>query len=124
PAGQGRAAVLVADVSGHGVSASLLTAVVKSAFQSSARDGYEPSSVATRVAEGIRTFSDLRFITMISALIDRVGGEFSYVNAGHPAGILFDRSSGAMQKCDPTGPLLSPVFADETWPSKSISLAR
>jgi sigma-B regulation protein RsbU (phosphoserine phosphatase) len=41
-AGPGRAAVLVADVSGHGTSAALLTSVVKSAFRSAAVDHYEP----------------------------------------------------------------------------------
>jgi len=121
-AGDGRAAVLVADVSGHGVSAALLTAVVKSAFQSVARDGHEPSAVATRVAENIRTFSDRQFITLIAAVVDRARGELRVVNAGHPPGLLIDHGSGKLTACNPTGPMLSPVFADESWPSETHAI--
>ena len=49
-AGSGQTALLIADVSGHGVSAAMLTGIVKSAFQASHVDGFEP---ACRRAAGL-----------------------------------------------------------------------
>ena len=53
-AAAGRTALLIADVSGHGVSAAMLTGIVKSAFHASHVDGFEPSAVVQRVSTGTR----------------------------------------------------------------------
>jgi sigma-B regulation protein RsbU (phosphoserine phosphatase) len=123
PAGANAAAVLVADVSGHGVSAALLTAVVKSAFRSSAAEGYDPESVARRVMTGISTFSDRRFVTLIAARIDSACGELRFVNAGHPPGIMRS-ATGALRRLPSTGAMLSPAFAGEAWTSSIEPLER
>ena len=47
--GPGRIALLVADVMGHGVSAAMLTGVVKSAFRASSPQGYEPQAMVRRL---------------------------------------------------------------------------
>src|SRR5262249_36193200 len=60
-------ALLVADVSGHGASAAMLTGTVKSAFHSAEADLYEPARVVDRVANGIRAFGHHHFITLICA---------------------------------------------------------
>ena len=52
----GRTALLIADVSGHGVSAAMLTGIVKSAFQASHADGFEPTAVVQRVSAGLASF--------------------------------------------------------------------
>ena len=49
PAGNGAAAaVLVADVAGHGVSAAMLTTIVKASFWSSVSDDFDPVAVVER----------------------------------------------------------------------------
>ena len=78
--------ILVADVSGHGASAAMLTGIVKSAFHSASSDNYEPASVVERVANGIRAFGHHHFITLICARVRN--GSLDFVNAGHPPGIL------------------------------------
>ena len=52
-AGPGRTALLIADVSGHGVSAAMLTGIVKSAFHASHGDGFEPLAVVQRISAGL-----------------------------------------------------------------------
>src|SRR5580700_9231498 len=47
------AVILVADVSGHGASAAMLTGIVKSAFHAASSDVYEPVCIVERVANGI-----------------------------------------------------------------------
>ena len=74
-AGDGAVALLIADVVGHGVSAAMMTGVVKAAFRSSHVDGFEPMAVVDRVKEGIRDFDPDRFVTLCCARVDRRLGE-------------------------------------------------
>jgi sigma-B regulation protein RsbU (phosphoserine phosphatase) len=100
------AVILVADVSGHGASAAMLTGIVKSAFHSASSDLYEPASVAKRVASAIRAFAPHHFITLICARVR--DDSLDFVNAGHPPGILStSETSAALLKA--TGPIISPV---------------
>jgi sigma-B regulation protein RsbU (phosphoserine phosphatase) len=57
-AGNGRTALLIADVSGHGVSAAMLTGVVKSAFRAAGAEGYDPHAVVRRVWSGLTARSE------------------------------------------------------------------
>lgn len=119
PAGPGRAAVLVADVAGHGMSAALLTAVVKAAFRSSAVDGFEPLAVVQRVAQGIAGFSARRFVTLEVARIDRNRAVMDFVGAGHPP-VIVRAADGQVKLLDATGPLVSPAFGLDEWEQHSI----
>jgi sigma-B regulation protein RsbU (phosphoserine phosphatase) len=103
----GGAAILVADVCGHGASAAMLTGVVKSAFRSAAADQYEPRCVAQRVATAIQAFAADRFVTLICARVRN--GALEFVNAGHPPGILA-RAGQTAVLLEATGPILSPAL--------------
>jgi phosphoserine phosphatase RsbU/P len=101
------AAIIVADVSGHGVSAAMLTGVVKSAFHSASSELYEPVCVAERIADGIRSFGNQHFITLICARVRN--GSLDFVNAGHPPGILSSANIAAAL-LGATGPIISPAL--------------
>ena len=115
------AVVLVADVSGHGASAAMLTGIVKSAFHSASAENYEPAAVVDRVASGLRTFSPHQFVTLICARLRT--GFVDYVNAGHPPGILSDAET-----CAPvltaTGPMVSPAFRNFVWEQHTIPIKK
>lgn len=115
-------ALLMADVSGHGVSAAMLTGIVKSAFRSSQADGYAPSAVVERVRGSLSGFSPERFVTLIAALVSPSEGRLQYVNAGHPAGLLW-RTNGEVARLGSTGPLVSPAFPTARWEAGSVSIA-
>ena len=114
-------AVLVADVSGHGVSAAMLTGIVKSAFRSSQADGYAPAAVVARVHGNLTDFSPERFITLFATLVSPSEGRLEYVNAGHPAALL-SRSDGTTVRLGSTGPLVSPAFPFARWKVESVSI--
>jgi sigma-B regulation protein RsbU (phosphoserine phosphatase) len=120
PGDSGQTALLIADVSGHGVSAAMLTAIVKSAFHSSGVDGYEPLAVVQRVWNGLGTFSPERFVTLIAALIVPREGRLRYVNAGHPPGVLWGDRQPATWLAS-TGPLISPVLAQLKWEVETVA---
>jgi sigma-B regulation protein RsbU (phosphoserine phosphatase) len=114
------AAILVADVSGHGASAAMLTGTVKSAFHAASVDLYEPACVVDRVANGIRAFGHHHFITLICARVRN--GSLDFVNAGHPAGILLQGATGAAL-LESTGPIISPAF-HFSWEQRTIRVER
>ena len=109
--------LLVADVSGHGASAAMLTGIVKSAFHSASSDGYAPSSILDRVASGIRAFDHRHFITLICVCVRK--GALEFVNAGHPAGIL-RKADAATVLLESTGPLVTPAFSNHSWEHHTI----
>ena len=118
--GQGRIAVLVADVMGHGVSAAMLTGVVKSAFRASSPDGYEPRAIVRRLSRNMDAFGSERFVTLIAAVVSLDDRRVDYVNAGHPTGLLF-ASDGDVHRLASTGPLVSPAFRDCSWEQRSVA---
>ena len=117
---QSGVAILIADVSGHGASAAMLTGTVKSAFHSASADLYEPACVVDRVANGIRTFGHHHFITLICARI--WNGSLEYVNAGHPPGLLLNGTAG-LAFLEPTGPIVSPALK-VSWEQRTIPVKR
>jgi sigma-B regulation protein RsbU (phosphoserine phosphatase) len=114
------AVILVADVSGHGASAAMLTGIVKSAFHSARSEAYEPVHVVERVANGLRAFGDHHFITLICARIRN--GTLGFVNAGHPPGILSSAKTTAVLP-EATGPIISRAL-DGSWEQHTIPVKR
>lgn len=82
----GRLAVVLGDVMGHGVEATADMAMAKFVFRSLARQHTEPGAflaaandvVASDIAPG-------KFITMVEVVIDAQRGEVACAGAGHPA---------------------------------------
>ena len=121
--GPGRVALLIADVMGHGVSAAMLTGVVKSAFRASNPDGYEPRAVVHRLWNNMDAFGSERFVTMFAAIVSVEEGRVDYVNAGHPSGMIVSSTHG-VSRLPSTGPLVSPAFPDSRWQQRSVAFNR
>jgi sigma-B regulation protein RsbU (phosphoserine phosphatase) len=118
----GRTALLIADVSGHGVSAAMLTGVVKSAFHASHVDAFDPLAVVQRVSAGLAAFSSDRFVTLIAALVSPQERQLRYVNAGHPPLVLWGTREPLWLQS--TGPLVSPVLTGMTWEASVAPMLR
>jgi sigma-B regulation protein RsbU (phosphoserine phosphatase) len=122
-AGNGRTALLVADVSGHGVSAAMLTGIVKSAFHASHIDGFDPRAVVQRVSVSLAAFSPDRFVTLVAALMCPAEGRLQYVNAGHPPPVLWSNERPPLW-LNSTGPLVSPALNGLTWQESAVAIQR
>jgi len=109
-AGGGRAAMVIADVAGHGVAAAMLTGFVNAAFHAAHAEDYAPAAVAARVRDGLRGLDEGSFVTLLCARIDAGRGVLELVSCGHGFAALL-RGDEAFP-LDPTGPLLSPAFLD------------
>ncbi|MEM9379523.1 MAG: fused response regulator/phosphatase [Planctomycetota bacterium] len=111
-AGDARVAFVVADVSGHGVSAAMLTGIVKSAFHDAHTEDFAPDAVTRRVAGALRPFDEGRFVTLFCGRFD--GRTLEYANAGHPPPLL-GASGASPRRLALTGTMISPAFSDLTW---------
>lgn len=82
----GTLAIIIADVSGHGVAAALISAMVKTSFESQIRLGFDPLEWAIGMNRDLaRNTLTEQFATAFLARIDLKTQEMRYVSAGHNA---------------------------------------
>lgn len=109
--------ILIADVSGHGVSASLITAALKILIEFAPRDAdslpkimfYFNTYLAGILPEG-------SFVTLFYGIIDFNENTLQYINSGHPFPILEDIERNEIKILEgmgyPLGGLLNVSFED------------
>jgi sigma-B regulation protein RsbU (phosphoserine phosphatase) len=100
-----RAAVVVADVFGHGVAAAMQTGIVKSLFVRAVRENPSPSSVLHTINEEMNRFGGETPLTLFYGVLDGAALSFRYANAGHPAPLLC-RANDTIEALDSSAPLL------------------
>ncbi len=121
PLRSGRCGVLLADVSGHGVSAALYTMQLKSIADAALdRTGY-PGAFMAALNDGLARFVvSTSFATAIYALVDAQAGTVTYSTAGHPPGLLIpaDGSAPVLLKGEgmPLGILADSDYEERTAP--------
>jgi len=84
-----RIGILVADVSGHGVPASLIASMVKIAFVSQAPHASDPARVLAGINQILCGKLDSDFVTAGYLFIDSEQQTASYAGAGHPPLLLW-----------------------------------
>lgn len=110
----GCTAVLIADVSGHGVSAALVSFLLSSEFRHALTGSQDPATVLGTVNDAIRdAVSDDRFASAFVAVLDAPAGVLSYSSAGHPEALLFSGQSEPVRKLGTDGFLLGLVPSSE-----------
>jgi phosphoserine phosphatase RsbU/P len=92
PLDNSRTAFLIADVSGKGLGAALLTTMLQGAL-SGMTLGAEPASVITHVNRFLCDHAEVgRYATMFFGVIDEQG-HLEYINAGHPSPFLIRKGT-------------------------------
>ena len=88
----GALAILVADVSGHGVPAALIASMVKVAFASALNDTDDPSAVLTRMNSTLCGMFERSYVTAACTVVRPAARSLEYALAGHPPPLLLDES--------------------------------
>jgi phosphoserine phosphatase RsbU/P len=92
PIGDGRTAFLIADVSGKGLGAALLTTMLQGAL-SGMTLGTDPARVFNHVNRFLCDHSEVgRYATMFFGIVD-LDGHLEFINAGHPSPILIRKNT-------------------------------
>ncbi|MGH9465208.1 MAG: SpoIIE family protein phosphatase [Thermoanaerobaculia bacterium] len=97
------AVLIVTDVSGKGIAASLLTASLEALLIGPIETGYPPEEISGRVSRRLfeRTPA-AKYATAFLAVLEPATGRLRYTNAGHNPALLV-RASGEMERLGPTG---------------------
>ncbi len=112
--------VLVADVSGKGISASMALSLLRSTFRQVARDTRSPAELASRMSTAFYDeWHGWPYVTGIVARLDSRERRLTYANAGHPPGLLV--RAGAERALGQGGPPLG-LLPDARYAEESLAL--
>ncbi len=119
----GRVALVIADVSGKGLSAAVQTATVKYSLRAFAAEAAAPGLVLTRLNKTL--CSDLsglgdHFVTLFYAVFDPALGRLAWGSAGHET-VLIKRAEGGASELEANNPILG--LADHTYEQSEDMLA-
>jgi sigma-B regulation protein RsbU (phosphoserine phosphatase) len=96
--------VVIADVSGKGIPASLVMATCRALLRGLAQNELSPSTALGKVNR--RLWGDVRedmFISLAYCVLDRNSPQIVMARAGHDAPLLFSRSNGQISVINPPG---------------------
>jgi phosphoserine phosphatase len=100
----GRLALTIADVAGHGIGPALLVAECRAFIRATLAQSREPALLVEQV--DVLLADDLpedRFITLFFALYDPPTGVLRYSSAGHGPTLLYRRATGRIEELPPHG---------------------
>lgn len=118
PLGQGKLALYISDVVGHGISASILTMFVRQAMRSILKEekirqpGKVLDSLKRRFTE--ISISDDQYFTIFYALFDTQSHTITYANAGHNAFPILKRED-SVKELKARGMIISPLFDSHSY---------
>lgn len=117
-----RLALVIADVSGVGVSASLLMASLRGGLHERFPGVIDLADVASRLNDFVYASSDSHlFISFFLAILDRSKDEVRYVNAGHNPPLVVGRK-GPARPLETTGLCLG-MFPGQAYREEKVALA-
>lgn len=124
PVTQDKLGLVMADVSGKGISAALFMALSQSLIRANARGNPSPERVL-RQTNGLilEEVKSGMFVTVFYAILDTKKGTLTYVSAGHNPPIWLNRNTGDCKMLEAEGMALG-VMEDIRLVEKQITLGR
>jgi len=113
--------ILVADVSGHGIPAALISSMIKVAMQSVAVHADDPAQVLGGLNRILSSEAHGQFASAAYVWIDTENRTALYSAAGHPPLLCWRNTRGEMQRIESNG-LLFGVEPDSRYPVCSVPL--
>jgi GAF domain-containing protein/anti-sigma regulatory factor (Ser/Thr protein kinase) len=95
PVPDGRVAVVVGDVVGHGVAAAAVMAQLRTALRAYAADGHPPGAVVDRVNGLMWQLGPLAMTTLVYLVLDPAKESLELVSAGHPPALVVSPTGAA-----------------------------
>ena len=116
-----RLGVVVADVSGKGVGASLLMASLRAALHSELDPKYKIEEMAAKLNNFVhRSSASNSFITFFYCELNNKTGEFKYINAGHNPPLVIGKK-GKIQRLESCGLCLG-MFPSTSYKASKVTL--
>jgi len=115
--------ILVADVSGHGIPAALISSMIKVAMQSVAGVAHDPAQVLGGLNRILSNELRGQLTSAAYLWIDAEANSARYSAAGHPPLLCWRNASGELLRVESNG-LLFGVAADCEYPVRTLSAER
>jgi phosphoserine phosphatase RsbU/P len=124
PLADGRLALAIGDVSGHGLGPALLMASARASLRALARSSAEPGEILARANDALaEDTGGERFVTLLLAALDPATGSLSYASAGHSGCYQLDASGEVKARLASTGPPLGVIPGAEFRAGPALELA-
>jgi phosphoserine phosphatase RsbU/P len=115
-----RIGILVADVSGHGMPAALISSMLKIALDGQAGCALEPARVLAGLNRALCGKFQGHFVTAVYVVVDTEKQSLHYAGAGHPPLVIMDHSAEEARDFVENGLFLG-TFPEATYTSIEIS---
>ena len=118
-----KTALMIADVSGHGVLPAMITAILKPLFRQYIQETESPRETVRRLNDDFLTLTDESdYITTFVAVYDPGQRTLRYVNAGHPPPLYLRQDTGELAVLSATRVIMG-IFASQEWVNEEIVLS-
>ncbi|HEX3550838.1 MAG TPA: SpoIIE family protein phosphatase [Candidatus Elarobacter sp.] len=84
----GRVAVTIGDVTGHGLEAAVIMGEIRQALRAASFESADPSAILDRASRLLIASGRTVFVTAVFGVLDPITGRFAYATAGHPPPIV------------------------------------
>ena len=116
-------ALLIADVSGHGVPAALIASMVKVAFTAELRETDDPGVILERMNGTLCGMFERSYVTAVCAVLRPETSTLAYATAGHPPPLLIPAAAEEVVSLDIRGVVLG-IIPGATYTTTTIAAGR
>ena len=115
--------ILIADVSGHGLSAALVASMLKSALPAQLPHASDPARVLSGLNQALFGKFEAHYVTAAYVFVDMANNTVSYAGAAHPPLLWWHARTQHASECLENGLMLGP-FRDSTYSAMTFALEK
>ena len=112
--------ILIADVSGHGLSAALVASMLKSALPAQLPHASDPARVLSGLNQALFGKFEAHYVTAAYVFVDMANNTVSYAGAAHPPLLWWHARTQHASECLENGLMLGP-FRDSTYSAMTFA---
>ena len=113
--------ILIADVSGHGLSAALIASTLQTALAAQSKYASDPAYVLTELNRALHGKFERHFVTAAYLFLDMAGNTVSYAGAAHPPLLRWHTRTHQATEFVENGLMLGP-FSDSTYSTMTFPI--
>ena len=115
--------ILIADVSGHGLSAALIASMLQTALAAQSSHASDPAQVLSGLNQALYGKFQSHYVTAAYLFVDTDKRTVNYAGAGHPPLLLWQSKTGHAAELVENGLMLGP-FSDSKYSAITFSLEK